>query len=133
MVGPIDTPHEFFFVPDLGPVIVALAANPQAYGRAWNLAGAGSITQREAARRIFALAGRKPRLLTLGKTAVRALGLFDPFMRELVEMHYLQTTPVLLDDRALSRLLGPIRKTPYAEGLAKTYAVYAKDHPAKSS
>jgi hypothetical protein len=38
-------------------------------------------------------------------------------MRELVEMQYLLTNPVLMDDSALRELLGEIRKTPYEEGL----------------
>jgi hypothetical protein len=32
-------------------------------------------------------------------------------------MHYLQTTPVLMDDSALLRLLGDVHKTSYAEGV----------------
>ncbi len=131
MIGPIDTPHEFLFVPDLGPVVVDLAEKPEAYGRAWNLAGAGIISQREAARQIFAMAGRKPKVLALGKTAVRLMGLFDPLMREMVEMHYLQTTPVLMDDGALAQLIGPIKKTPYAEGLRITYEAYASKRKLK--
>ncbi len=126
MVGPIDTLHEFLFVPDLGPVVVDLIRNSGAYGRAWNLAGAGAITQQEAARQVFTMAGRKPNLLVLGKPSLRALGLFQPLIRELVEMHYLQTRPVLLDDTALTGLLGPIQKTTYADGLRSTYEAYAK-------
>ncbi len=124
MIGPIDTPHDFLFVPDLGPIMVDLATHPEAYGRAWNLAGAGTITQREAARQIFAMAGRKPKLFVLGKTALRISGLFDKLMREIVEMHYLQTNPVLLNDDALAQLIGPICKTSYAEGLRQTFEVY---------
>ena len=37
MVGPIDTPHEFVFVPDVGSVALDLAAKPEARGRWWNL------------------------------------------------------------------------------------------------
>ena len=124
MVGPIDTPHEFVYIPDLGPVMVDLALKPEAYGRAWNFAGAGTITQREAANKIFAMASRKPKILALGKTAIRLIGLFDPVMREVVEMLYLQKTPVLLDDRALTQLIGPLKKTPYVEGLRLTYERY---------
>ena len=51
---------------------------------------------------------------------LRIVGLFNSLMRELVEMNYLQTSPVLLDDRALIQLLGPVHKTPYAEGLKLT-------------
>jgi nucleoside-diphosphate-sugar epimerase len=117
MLGPIDTPHEFVFVPDVGPVVTALAEKREADGRAWNLAGAGAITQRDIAERVFRTAAAKPRLRIAGKNMLRLLGLFNPLMRELVEMNYLLTTPVLMDDSALHHLLGPIRKTPYDEGL----------------
>ena len=124
MIGPIDRPHEFVFVPDVGPVVLALAAKPEAYGKWWNFAGPGTITQREIAEKVFALAGRKPKLRVVGKTMLRVIGLFDPFMRELVEMHYLITEPVLMDDTALHRLLDTVRKTPYDEGIRLTYEAY---------
>jgi nucleoside-diphosphate-sugar epimerase len=117
MLGPVDTPHEFVFVPDVGPVVNGLAASHGAWGRVWHLAGAGAVTQRDLAERVFRMAGRKPRLRVAGKTLLRLMGLFNPIMRELVEMHYLLTTPVLLDDSALHGLLGRIHKTPYDEGL----------------
>ena len=53
---------------------------------------------------------------------LRLIGLFKPVMRELVEMHYLQTEPVIMDDAALRALIGPIRKTPYADGIRQTLA-----------
>jgi hypothetical protein len=63
------------------------------------------------------MAGRKPRIRVAGKTMLRVLGLFNPLMRELAEMNYLLTNPVLLDDSALRGLLGKIDKTSYDEGL----------------
>lgn len=124
MVGPIDTPHEFVFVPDVGPVVLALADKPEAYGRWWNLAGAGVTTQRQMAEQAFALVGRKPKTRVLGKLGLRLIGLFQPFMKELVEMHYLQTTPVLMDDSALIALLGDVHKTSYAEGVRLSVESY---------
>jgi len=126
MIGPIDRPHEFVFVPDVGPVVLALARKPEAYGRWWNFAGAGAITQREIAQKVFALAGRKPKLRVAGKTMLRVLGLFDPFMRELMEMHYLLTEPVLMDDTALHQLLGTVERTTYDEGIRLTFAAYKR-------
>ena len=38
-------------------------------------------------------------------------------LRELVEMHYLLTSPLFLDGSALRGLLGGIHKTPYEDGL----------------
>lgn len=124
LIGPIDTPHEFFYVPDAGPVVLALAAEPKAYGKWWNLGGPGVTTQRDFAAHVFSLAGHKPKLRVVGKTTLKIMGLFSPIMRELVEMSYLQTDPVLLDDSALHSLLGSIRKTSYADAIRATFEVY---------
>lgn len=120
MIGPIDAPHEFVYVPDVGPVALDLAAHPESRGRWWNLAGAGVTTQKQLAEMAFAIAGHQPKFRIAGKTMLRIIGIFNPFMRELIEMHYLQTNPVLLDDTALHNLLGSIKKTPYAEGVRRS-------------
>ncbi len=122
MIGPIDTPHEFVYVPDAGPALLALAANEKAYARTWHFAGAGVISQRQFAGKVFARAGSKPRLMVFGKWMIRLVGLFDKFMRELVEMHYLQTAPVLMDDSDLRKLLPGLVKTSYDEGIRQTLA-----------
>jgi hypothetical protein len=51
---------------------------------------------------------------------LRLLGLFNPLLREVVEMHYLCTTPVIMDDSALHSLLGTVRKTSYDDGIRET-------------
>lgn len=122
MVGPIDTPHEFVFVPDVGPVVAKLIDTPAAFGRIWNLAGAGVTSQRAMVTEMERQTGKTISLRVVGKTMLRLIGLFKPFMRELVEMHYLQTEPVIMDDAALRALIGPIRKTPYADGIRQTLA-----------
>jgi nucleoside-diphosphate-sugar epimerase len=119
MVGPIDLPHEFVYVPDAAPVILDLAAHPGAYGKWWHFAGAGATTQRKMMAAAFAVTGRKPSYRVAGKFALRLLGLFNPVMKEMVEMHYLVTQPLMMDDRALSELLGGLKKTPYAEGVRR--------------
>lgn len=43
VIGPIDTPHEFIFVPDLAAALLALSEVEEAYGRAWNTAGPGVV------------------------------------------------------------------------------------------
>jgi nucleoside-diphosphate-sugar epimerase len=117
LVGPIDTPHEFVFVPDVGPVVARLIDTPAAHGRSWHLAGAGVTTQRALVREMERQTGRPLKRRVVGKTMLRVMGWFVPFMRELVEMHYLHTDPVLMDDSALRALIGPIHKTPYEEGV----------------
>ncbi|MGF6899681.1 NAD-dependent epimerase/dehydratase family protein [Paraburkholderia sp. GAS348] len=121
VIGPVDVPHEFIYLPDIGPVVEKLTRTPDAYGRWWHLAGTGTITQREVARQAYALAGRGPKLMVAGKTLLRMLGLFNPLMRELVEMNYLMTEPVVLDDSALTKLIGPIAKTSYEDGIRHAF------------
>jgi nucleoside-diphosphate-sugar epimerase len=120
VIGPIDTPHEFIFVPDLAKTLVMLSEKQEAYGSAWNVAGAGLISTRGFAELVFAAVGQRPRLRAAGKNMVRVLGLFNPVLREVVEMHYLWTTPVKLDDTRLRQLLPNLPKTPYAEGIRAT-------------
>ncbi|MFP2962388.1 NAD-dependent epimerase/dehydratase family protein [Myxococcus sp. 1LA] len=122
LIGPIDTPHEFVYVPDVGPVVTSLMDHPGAYGRFWNLGGAGVTTQKALVEDIYDLAGAPAKYSVLGPGMVRLIGLFNPFMRELPEMHYLHTTPVIMDDSALRALLGDIRKTPYLEGIRQSLA-----------
>lgn len=122
LIAPIDTPHEFVYLPDAAATAKRLLDEPQAWGSAWNLGGAGVTSVLAMMREIFSQAGRQPRYTAAGKTTLRLVGLFHPLMRELVEMHYLQTSPVILDDTRLSRLLGGLRKTPYTEGIRQTLA-----------
>ena len=120
VIGPIDTPHEFIFVSDLAETLLRLSAKEEAYGQAWNVGGPGVITTRRFAELVFGVVGQKPRLRVAGKFLLRVLGLFNPLLREVVEMHYLWTTPVKLDDAKLRRLLPDLKKTPYEEGIRLT-------------
>jgi len=127
VVGPIDTPHEFIFVPDVAKTLIALSEKEEAYGKAWNVAGPGLISTRQFAEQVFAAVHQKPRLRAAGKFLLRVLGLFNPFLREVVEMHYLWTNPVKLDDSRLRQLLPSLHKTPYAEGIGLTIAAMQRD------
>jgi nucleoside-diphosphate-sugar epimerase len=129
MIGPIDRPHEFIFVPDVGPVVAKLVDAPAAFGHVWHLAGPGVTTQRDLVDEMERQTGRKIKLRVAGKTMLRLVGLFKRMVRELVEMNYLLTEPVIMDDSALQRLIGPIRKTPYIEGIRQTLAAVAAATP----
>jgi len=125
-IGPASTPHEFVFVPDAGPVIVELAARDNCYGEAWNFAGPGEITALGFIQKVYQAVGREPKFRGIGRTMLRMLGWFNPLMRELPEMLYLQETPVLLDDAKLLRTLGPVHKTSYDEGIRLTLEAMRK-------
>jgi nucleoside-diphosphate-sugar epimerase len=120
MIGPLDVPHEFVFVPDVGPVVLKLLDTPGAFGHVWHFAGVGPTTQQALVDEIGRQTGRRLKVRVAGKTLLRLIGLFNPMMREMVEMHYLLTEPVIMDDSRLQRLIGPLAKTSYEEGLRRT-------------
>jgi nucleoside-diphosphate-sugar epimerase len=119
-LGPVNTPHEFVYVPDTAPVIADLAACTDCYGDAWNLAGFGEINSLDFISRVYKAAGRAPKYRSVGRGMLKMMGWFSPLYRELPEMLYLQETPILLDDSKLAGKLGPPRKTSYDEGIRQT-------------
>jgi nucleoside-diphosphate-sugar epimerase len=126
MIGPLDKPHEFVFVPDVGPVVARLIDTPGAWGRVWHLAGAGVTTQQAIVDEIARQTGRPIKVRAAGKLLLRLMGLFNPLLREMVEMHYLLTEPLIMDDSALQKLIGPIAKTSYSEGVRQSLAALQK-------
>jgi nucleoside-diphosphate-sugar epimerase len=99
---------------------VDLATHPECYGEAWNLGGAGEISGADFIQKVYLAAGREPRFRTVGRGMLKLAGIFNPFMRELPEMLYLQETPVILDDSKLRAKLGDIVRTPYDQGISDT-------------
>lgn len=131
LIGPVDRPHQYVFIPDVGPLVAKMLHEPRIWGRVWHFAGSGTIEPRDFAERIFAAAHRPVKLQIAGKLLLQAIGLFNPFMRELVEMHYLITDPVVMDDSSLRELLGGIEATSYDEGIRRTVEA-ERAHPTAS-
>jgi len=119
VVGPIDTVREWWFVPDTGAIVADLLDNPDTFGTDYNVQGERATTRRFA-ELAYARHGGKPKLMAAQPWLVRIIGLFDPFMREVGEMTYLWTTPVLVSDAKLRGVLGSVHRTPLAEGIAAT-------------
>src|SRR5262249_46674905 len=112
-IGPVNTQHEFVFVPDTGPAIASLAECAECYGEAWNIGGPGSIATVDFITRIYRAVGRAPKYRTAGRRLLQIIGWFNPVFRELPEMLYLEETPVILDDSKLTQKFPGHRKTSY--------------------
>lgn len=56
----------------------------------------------------------------LTKNIIQILGLFNPFMKEVVEIMYLTKEGFILDGEKYEKRIGPIPKTPYKEGMEET-------------
>lgn len=122
LIGPVNVRHEWAFIPDCASVAVRVLDDPRSYGTFWNYGGPGEITQRQFSDKIYAACGRKPNYFVVNKAMLALFGLFNGEMRNLAEMNYLMSDPVILNDDRLKRLLGELPKTSYDDGIRLTLA-----------
>lgn len=123
VLGDPDALHTQTYVPDIARALVTVATDPDAHGRAWHAPNAPAVSQREFAHAAYAVAGTSGRVTTTPKLGVRALGLFVPEVREMVEMLYEFEHDFVVDSSAYTARYGT-RATPIEEGLAATVAWY---------
>jgi nucleoside-diphosphate-sugar epimerase len=126
LIGPLNLPHEYVYIPDVVRILFRLIHEDGAYGHTWNLAGSGKITLADMIKLVESITGKPVKKVVAGKRMLQLIGLFNPMMREIAEMHYLFTQPLFLDDSALTKRLGPLNKTSYEEGVRATLAAVAE-------
>lgn len=119
--GDPDRLHSYTYVPDFGEALVRLSETPAAWGRAWHVPNAPTVTTRALAEQAAALAGAEGRVRTFTRWQVRLVGLFVPAVREMVEMLYEFEQDFVVDHSAYAALCGD-HATPLAESLAATVA-----------
>ena len=124
VLGSADQPHTWTFVDDVARLLVAVGSNEQAWGRAWHVPSNPPRTQRQAVDDLACVAG-----VTAVKTSVvpglvlRAMGLFNPQVRELPEVAYQLEHPFVMDSSAAQQTFG-LEPTPWDDVLAATVAHY---------
>ncbi|MBQ0902933.1 NAD-dependent epimerase/dehydratase family protein [Micromonospora sp. U21] len=115
-----DAPHTWTYIADVARTLVAAAADPQAWGRAWHVPSAPAAPMRELANRAAALAGAPaPKLIRMPYPVLWLGGLTDPFIRELRETAYQFDRPFLMDSTAATATLG-VRPTPIDQVVKET-------------
>ncbi|MBY6051926.1 SDR family NAD(P)-dependent oxidoreductase [Cytobacillus firmus] len=119
-VGKTDIQREFIFIKDGAEALAELALNENSYGEVWNIPGAGTITGEEIASIVSNHLNRGISFRPVHKWMIRAIGVFDPMMREYTELMYLNQTPVILDGSKYEARIGTLPKTPYETGIKMT-------------
>ena len=119
--------HSYTYLPDIGEGLAVLGTRPGVTGSAWHLPNDPEPwSSRAMVEELARLAGTRPRLGGLPKLAVRAVGIFNPTVRELVEMAYEFEEPFVVDSSRIAAL--GVRATPIPEALERTLAAYRADH-----
>lgn len=124
LLGNIDLPHSYSYIGDVAKGLALLGAREEALGRAWHLPVTTPVkTQREMLKLISAELGQKVKLIVLPKLAIRGFGLFNPFMREFVEMFYQYLEPQIVNAQDIEQTFG-LTATPVAEAIKNTLGWY---------
>ncbi len=123
LLGSLDQPHSFAYMPDVARTLVALGSDERAWGRVWHVPSAPAVTQREAVQRLAQLAGTTVKIGTLSPALLRVAGLVVPMLRELRGTAYQFEEPFVIDAAETEQAFG-ITATPLDEALAATLAWY---------
>lgn len=119
-VGNPKVAREFIFTFDAAKAMVELASREDTYNENWNIPSVHPVTGEKILEILRQKVGYQKSFRTVSKTMIRLLGLFQPFMREMVEMMYLTETPVILNGEKYETEIGSIPQTPYEEGIEQT-------------
>lgn len=126
-IGNMHVPREFVYLPDAAFMIVKLAGKDDAYGQNWHIPGAGLISGKDIVRIARQASGSVKPVFPLGRIGLSLLGMALPVMKEVVEMLYLTEEPLVLSGDKYERLIGPVRATPFEEGIKATVRALQKN------
>ncbi len=126
-IGSADQPHTWTYLPDFAAALAAAADVEAAWGRPWHVPSPEPLTFRQVAERFARTAGAPaPRIAPMSMTAVRALGVFMPMLREIAAVGYQFTAPFVMDSVASQATLG-LAPTPWDRVVAETLARWQRD------
>jgi nucleoside-diphosphate-sugar epimerase len=129
VAGDLSQPHTYTYVPDIGKGLVILGEREEALGQVWHLPSPETLTTREFVELIFEEVGKPARLQAAPKFLLRALGLFNPGIRETIEMLYEFEEPFVVDHSKFEQAFGEYA-TPLKEAIGETVRWYRSQRAA---
>ena len=123
VAGDPDQPHTYTYAPDIGRGLVILGEQEEALGQAWHLPSPETVTTREFVEMIFEEVGKPARIQAVPKIVLRAMGLFNPALHEMMEMLYEFEEPFVVDHSDFTRTFGD-HATPLGEAVRETVRWY---------
>jgi nucleoside-diphosphate-sugar epimerase len=129
VAGDPNQPHTYTYAPDVGRGLVILGEREEALGQAWHLPSPETLTTRQFVEMIFEEVGKPARIQAAPKILLRAMGLFNPGMREMIEMLYEFEEPFVVDHSKFEQAFGE-QATPLREAIQRTVRWYREERPA---
>jgi nucleoside-diphosphate-sugar epimerase len=129
VAGDPNQPHTYTYAPDVGRGLTILGEREEALGQAWHLPSPETVTTRQFVELIFEEVDKPARIQAAPKILLRAMGLFNPGMRELIEMLYEFEEPFVVDHSNFEQAFGE-QATPLKEAIGETVRWYRSKRPA---
>lgn len=117
--GPPDLLHSYSYGPDVADGLITLAGAEKALGEVWHLPVAKPESTREVVARFGRELGTPLSTGVVPGLVLQVMGLFQPAVKELLEMRYQWEVPYVLDDAKFRAAFG-LAPTPLEEGVRKT-------------
>jgi nucleoside-diphosphate-sugar epimerase len=129
VAGDPDQPHTYTYAPDVGRGLTILGEREEALGQAWHLPSPETLTTRQFVEMIFEEVGKPARVQAAPKIVLRAMGLFNAGIREMIEMLYEFEEPFVVDHSKFGQAFGE-HATPLKEAIGETVRWYRSKRPA---
>lgn len=132
LLGSVDAEHSWTYPVDVARLLIVVATDERAWGRAWHVPTNPPRTQRQVVDDL-ADAARVPhvRVSQLSPAITGVLGLFNPTIREMKETDYQRDRSFVIDDGAARATFG-MEPTPWSQILQTVIAHYRPGDPATS-
>ena len=119
ILGKLDQPHSFTYVKDFGKALATAGTNHKALGRAWHVPSGKAYTQQEIVDIISKQLGYQLKARPAGKFILNLMGIFNPMVREVIEMLYQFEAPFVMDASDMEKEFG-ITATPMEQRISET-------------
>lgn len=125
VLGDVDEPHTYSFVPDVAKGLMTLAMSSGTDGEVWHLPAAPTLSHRRLLTIAFELVGRSPRIRSSSLSALflRMIGVFQKDVREVAEMLYQYERPLRMSHQKFEERFG-VEVTPHRDALQVTLDWY---------
>jgi nucleoside-diphosphate-sugar epimerase len=125
LLGDLDAPHTFTYLPDFARGLVSLGTHDTAFGQIWHLPNAETLSTREFARLVFEVAGKPPKLRAMPSALLAVAALVSPTLRAVKEQQYQREAPWIVDHSKFAAALGA-NVTPHRDAISVTLDWYTQ-------
>lgn len=108
--------HNFTYTPDAAKATALLGNTASAFGQIWHLPTAAPVTGKEWITKIAKEIGVKPKTQVAPRLIIQIMGLFNPIMKEFVEMLYQYDRDYNFDSSKFEKEFN-MKPTPIDEGI----------------